>query len=882
VSLVPGTTLGSYEVLASLGVGGMGEVYRARDTRLKREVAIKLLPETFSRDPERVVRFHREAEVLASLNHANIAAIYDFEETDGVRFLVMELVEGETLADRIRAGPVPLPVVIHIAKQIAEALEVAHAKNIVHRDLKPENVKITPEGTVKVLDFGLAKVFAPEQASDFSKSPTIVSGTIAGTILGTAAYMSPEQARGQAVDAQSDIWAFGCVLYELLTGKQAFSGETLTDVLGGIVRVDPEWAALPRTTPQLLQLLVRQCLQKPRNLRLRHIGDAKIQLDAALSEPSAVASDSATTPRRPWVWIAACMLLLLVAAAMIPYVVEYFRLVSKDTMTVRFSVPPPENTSFNSAGGANAPYVSISPDGKHLAFIATSENRKSIWIRSLDSLEARPLSGTEDVASYPPFWSPDSRFIAFGQEGKLRKIEVTGGPAQTICDAPFYEGGTWNRNGVILFDEVMQGEGPIKRVSAAGGKPEPVTVLNKGRQERSHAWPYFLPDGEHFLFLARTSDSGNSAIFVGALSSQETTFLVNVHSRMAYDPSGFLLFVRDSSLMAQPFDVGTLQVTGEAFPIAEQVRYNPTPGQASLTVSQNGVLAYRTGDDLENVKLSWVDRSGKTISDIGPTGSYANAELSPDDKRIAVQKRDPKSTNDDIWVIDVIRGVSNRLTSNPAFDAFPVWSPDGTKILFQRGDVQRGGLYLALSNGAGSEEHILKGPARPYDWSADGRIIYAIDPREILSMPISEDSKPELFLRSDFTKNLAQLSADGKWLAYQSNESGRNDVYVDSFPNPSGKIRISPAGGTAPRWRADGRELFYLGSDRKLMSVLIRTSAAKLEPLSPTTLFEIPPTPRGRPYDVARDGQRFLLATQTEFSDTPITVIVNWAAGIKK
>jgi eukaryotic-like serine/threonine-protein kinase len=893
MSLATGSTLGSYEVLSSLGAGGMGEVYRARDTRLKREVAIKILPDTFSREPDRIARFQREAEVLASLNHPHIAAIYDLEESNGTRFLVLELVEGETLADRIRRGPVQVDEAMRIARQIAEALEAAHTKSVVHRDLKPANVKITPDGTAKVLDFGLAKVFDSEpSASDFSKSPTLMSGTLPGVILGTAAYMSPEQARGQGADVQSDIWAFGCVLYELLTGKQAFTGDTLTDVLGGIVRVDPDWAELPSSTPPLLRLLLRQCLQKSRNVRLHHIGDAKIQIDAALTESSVSARDSVTTRQLPWFWIAACAVLLLVLIGMTAYFAKYFRPISNDGLTVRLSVPPPEKASFNSAGGVNAPYVSISPDGKHLAFIALSDNVRRLWIRPLDSLESRPLPGTEDVAAYPPFWSPDSRYLAFGHEGKLKKIDVAGGRPQTICDAPNYEGGTWNRAGVILFDQVAQGEGPIKRVSAAGGTAEPVTVLDKARQEQSHAWPYFLPDGDHFLFLARTPASENSAIFVGSLSSKETKFVIKVHSRMAYDHSGFLLFVRDGSMMAQPFDVRASKVTGDPFPIAEQVRYNPLPAQASLAVSDNGVLTYRTGDDAGNVKLVWMDRSGKKLGDAAPAGTYKNPELSPDDSRVVVQQRDPKTTADDIWIIDTIRGVSSRLTSNPEMDVFPVWSPDGTKILFQRGTqvdlrgTQGGDIYVIPSNGASAEELILKGSARLYDWSGDGRLlIYGSNGLDILSLAIFGDRKPALFVKSEFLKTNARLSPDGRWMAYQSNDAGRADVYVQSFPNASDKWKVSPTGGTTPRWRGDSKELYYAAPDRKLMSVSIRSSPTKLELSSPVPLFDLAPQsgfPLRQGYDVTRDGQRFLVTSPLESSDTPITVVVNWAAGIKK
>jgi Tol biopolymer transport system component len=580
--------------------------------------------------------------------------------------------------------------------------------------------------------------------------------------------------------------------------------------------------------------------------------------------------------RRPWFWIAATGLLLL-AAILIPYVAGYFPSASRPTATFRFTVSPPPNTSFNSAGGTNAPYVTLAPNGR-MAFIAVSNGKRQIWVRELHSLEARVLPGTEDVAPYPVFWSPDSNFIGFGQLEKLKKIAVSGGLPQTICDAPYYESGTWNRDDVIVFSEVNQGEGPLKRVSAAGGQPEVLTRLDETRKDRGHGFPYFLPDGDHFLFLARAEDAQNSAILAGSLSSGETSVVVKAHSRMAYERAGFLIFTRDAALMAQPFDARKLQVTGPAFPIADKVRYNPGPGQASLAISENGILAYRAGIDQEDTKLVWKDRSGNVVGEFGPLGNYRNPELSPDDRRVAIQRRDLETTADDIWTIEVLRGASIRLTTSEEPDVLPVWSPDGTRILFLRG----GALYIQPANGVGSEELLIKGPFRPFDWSSENRIIYQADGTQILSLPLTANPQPELYFKSDSIKSNGQLSPDGRWLAYQSNESGRTEVYVQSFPNPSSRGVASPGGGSSPRWGHAGNELFYVDQERRLVAVKVRKVATGLEFSPPVPLFELELNPGTRhPYDVARDG-RFLVLQGGDAGDTPITVVVGWADSLKK
>ncbi len=901
MALTVGSNVGPYEVISLIGSGGMGEVYRARDTRLKRDVAMKILPERIAADPERVSRFQREAEVLASLNHPNIASIHDLQKINDSSFLILELVEGETLAERIARGPLPIPEALRIAKQIAEALEAAHAKGIVHRDLKPANIKITSDGLVKVLDFGLAKVFEPDAASNFSQSPTLMSGTLQGLILGTAPYMSPEQARGQAVGDQSDIWSFGIVLYEMLTGKAAFSGETLTDILGGIVRTDPDWPALPHNTPSLIQLLLRQCLQKNRAARLHHIGDARIQIESVLNTPSTEGPESAhtdTRQRRPVLWIPLAIVWpLVVAVATVSFIFWYYRNIALDVPSVRFSVTVPEKAEFGAGG--TAPYISMSPDGRKLALIANSGGVSQIWVRSLDSVEPRPLVGTEGVstASSPaPFWSPDSRFIAYFGQGKLKKIDVSGGPAQTLCDA---EGssGTWNRNNVIIFDGGGVG-GPLKQVSAAGGKSEPISVLDKTRQEHSHLYPHFLPDGDHFLFLARTAGDENNAIMAGSLSSKDVKLIINADSRLAYDRSGYLLFVREQSLMALPFNAAKLQINGDPFPIAESVRYNSVTGAASLTVSENGVLAYRAGNAVvgNNFRLTWFDRTGKASSSITEMGSFADPTLSPDGKKLAVERRDPTTRTSDIWIFDLARGIPTRLTFDPGNERFPVWSPNGERIVFTSDTSPSGaGLYAKASNGVGGEDLIFKSPiAAIWDWSSDGKsLVYGGGERELSMLPLLGNHIPVTYLpASNFIKIGAQISPDGQWLAYVGNESGKLEVYVQNFPTPSGKWQISNNGGSSPRWRHDGKEIFYIGGDQKLLAVPVNPSTKGFEISTPETLFQVPAgngnfgTVRGltitrQQYDVTADGQRFLFNVLVdESAETPITVVTNWTASL--
>ena len=887
VALSPGQRLGPYEISALIGAGGMGEVYRATDTNLKRAVAIKVLPAAVSNDPDRLARFQREAEVLAALNNPHIASIYGLERGTGMTALVMELVEGPTLADRIAQGRIPIDEALPLARQIVAALESAHERGIIHRDLKPANIKLRPDGTVKVLDFGLAKALAPDAASStagISMSPTLTTpGTQLGVILGTAAYMSPEQARGQAVDRASDIWAFGCVLYEMLVGKPVVAGDTITDILGGIVRVDPDWTALPDDVPASIRSLLRHCLHKDRRRRLKDVSDASLEIEdviAGVAQPAVAPAPGAhATTRRGrerMAWLAAGGLLVIAAVSM-PFAIVHVRENVPEDRTIRFDVPMPEK-----AIAAGAPPM-ISPDGTRLAFVASQGSRIQIWIRPIGSTVSQPLAGT-DGADYP-FWSPDSRFIAFFAGGKLRKIDASGGPPQTLSEAPAPRGGTWSRDDVIVF--VPSATGPLHRVAAAGGTSTPVTQLDVQKGEINHRSPTFLPDGRRFLFMVQGPEN-IQGIHVGSLDTPGSRLVLASTSNGAYAHPGYLLFLRERTLMAQPLDLETIALTGEAVPVAEGVGfYNAT--SSTFSVSDNGVIAH--SDGIVSVgsdrQLAWFDRTGKLVERVGSSIPIADVALSPDQKRAAVQW----SAND-IRVVDLLRGgVPPRLTFNASVEDFPVWSPKGDRLLYTSTAGGGQNMYSKISSGAGSEEAVLKSPAvkRPTDWSPDF-ILYEEDDQktqtDLWVLPLSGDRKPKLYLQTPFSEQHARFSPDGRWVAYVSNDTGPPEVNVQSFPVGGGKWQVSTNGGVTPRWRRDGKELFYLALDRKIMSVAIRTVGGTFDHGTATPLFEslvdAVNTIATNRYDVSPNGQRFLVnASPENASSRPITVVVNWLAAVK-
>jgi eukaryotic-like serine/threonine-protein kinase len=903
--MTPGTKVGSYEILAAIGAGGMGEVYRARDTKLGRDVAIKVLPEAFAGDADRMARFQREAKVLASLEHPNIAAIYGLEDSSNTRALVMQLAEGPTLADRIRQGPIAIDDALHIAREICDALEYAHEKGIIHRDLKPANVTVSSDDTVKVLDFGLAKALeSGPSTEDIANSPTLSRmATQTGVLLGTAAYMSPEQAKGKPVDRRADIWAFGCVLYEMLTGKQAFGGETVTDTLAAIMRAEPEWSLLPSATPVRVRVLLQRCLQKDPKQRLRDIGDARISLDEVLSgapDPALAGTPQAAASfwRRALPWAVAAVFVLTTGSLAF---IHFREKPPAPAELMRLEIPLPENTTGDPS------VFALSPDGRQLAFAATgSDGVQRLWVRPLDSLEARPLPGSESPGIPPFFWSADSRFIAFDGGGKLEKIDISGGPPQTLCTiAKHAVGGTWNRDGVIIFPLIP---GPLMRVSADGGTASPITTLDASRGEIGDDDPHFLPDGRHFLFERASTMPEYNGTYIGSLDAkpgeQDSKRLLAAHG-VTYAPSasdpdvGYLLFLRDGALMAQPFDARRLELTGEPVAMSERASVS------GFSVSGTGVLVDRTGVALNSAstgliqgQLTWFDRDGKVLGTLGEPGLYGSLALSPDGKRLAFERVDPQAQNRNIWLYDIARGVPTRFTFDQ-FDLDPVWSPDGSRVAFTAA-LSGLDLYVKASNMAGQNQLLFKSSDYkfPTSWSRDGHfLLYSSlgPPTRIWALPLdgAADRQPIPVANSQFNEAMARFSPDGRWIAYQSDESGKTEIYVQPFDASSaaksssaastpmtGKWLVSNGGGGSPLWRGDGKELFYLSPGGMVMAVAVNVIGV-FQAGVPKALFKVPLGVIN--WDVTPDGRRFLFAAPSATAARPFfTVVLNWQAGLKQ
>jgi eukaryotic-like serine/threonine-protein kinase len=881
LSLTAGDKLGPYEILGPLGQGGMGEVYRARDSRLKRDVALKVLPESFAHDSGRMARFQREAEVLASLNHPNIAHIYGIEE----RALVMELVEGES-----PKGPLPFDDAWKIAAQIADALDYAHERGVIHRDLKPANVKVTPDGVVKLLDFGLAKALSdtPDSVgSDPSNSPTLTMGaTVAGVILGTAAYMAPEQAKGKKVDKRADIWSWGVMLYELLTGERIFEGEDVTETLAAVIHKQPELESVP---PKVRRLL-RDCLQKDPKHRLRDIGDAGRMLEGPAPNPRSAARPSVL----PWSVAGLCASVALAAALWI-----WLKQPAPLMQSLRYTIEAPPDLRFTSSYFATA----LSPDGRMLVFAAVRSGRavtvgeSSLWLRAMDSISVRELPGTGGGNGM--FWSPDGKSIGFVASGKLKRIDVVGGAPQVLCDAPTYDGGSWSQDGTILFSS----GNVIQRVPASGGTPVPVTTLDGSRLETAHRSPYLLPNGKRFLFTILSNDANRQGIYVAMVDQpNQRTRLAGSDAKALYAPPyaghpGYLLWLRDQTLMAQPFD-GKSHVQGDPSPIADAVSQNGVNLRAAFWISDNGLLLYRSGGDNLEMKLSWITRDGKReMLEPGAAGAFGSPALSPDGARVAFGKNATGSTLD-IWVYEFARRATTRLTFGPGTNNNAVWSPDGRQIVFSsdRGGVTQ--LYRKDSGGTGQEERLTEGPNPkiPTDWSRDGRyILYEErDPKsnlDVWALPVQtdrgQDSRPIPVLRTSFSESHAQFSPDGKWIAYQSDELGNVPaIYLQPFPPSGGKWQVSPGAGVQPRWRGDGKEIYY-NFNGSMWAVGIRISAGRIEIDPPRALFaHLFINGPEYIYDVARDGQRFLEfqppAADNDQSANALTVVSNWQAALKQ
>jgi len=855
--LSAGEKLGPYEILELIGAGGMGEVYRARDPRLNRDVAIKVSAERFND------RFSREAQAVAALNHPNICTLFDV----GPNYLVMELVEGEE-----PKGPLPLETALGYARQIAAALEEAHEKGIVHRDLKPANIKIKADGKLKVLDFGLAKVTQSE-ARPSENSPTLsMAATQAGMILGTAAYMAPEQAKGKPVDKRADIWAFGVVLHEMVTGRKLFDGEDVTEMMAAVVMKQPDLDEVPDT----LRRLLKKCLEKDPKKRLRDIGDVWELLDEEPPAPSVAASVPLEVKSGKLPWIAAAV--AAVAAVGLGYVA--YRHATEETRVLRLFVPPPDKGTYN---GVNVP--AVSPDGRRIAFAADMDGRRELWVRELDSLAPRLLAGTDEARF--PFWSPDSRTIGFFAGGKLKKIDVAGGPALVVCDAGNGRGGTWNQNDVIVF--APNNSGSLLRVPAAGGAATPLTEVDQSASETGHRFPWFLPDGRHFLYTARSPSLDKTVVYAGELDSKARHKVVVTNSNAVYVSWGYLLFLRERTLMAQPFDAGKALTTGDAFPIAENVDYVSGNSQGQFSASQTGVLAYTSGSAGGNVQLTWFDRSGAMAGTVGKPGIFNWPAISPDGKTVAVDRVDLQAGFYDIWLYDLARGGDSRFTFGPQTNQWPVWSGDGSHIAFNTSRDGRTSAYQRATGGTAQDELLDKAAdnrVRLDDWSRDGR--YVIEERpddpktkgDIWVLPLFGDKKPFNYLHSEFNEQYAKLSPNGQWLAYQSDESKRLEIYVVTFPMLGGKWQVSTGGATRPVWSRDGKELYFISADSKMMAVEIR-GGTKFDFGVPKALFDVRMDAAAW-FDVSKDG-KFLIPSQVEVAATvPMTVVVNWQAGLKR
>jgi serine/threonine protein kinase len=896
MAITVGTRVGAYEITGLLGKGGMGEVYRSRDTKLKRDVAIKVLPVEFSRDPERIQRFRREAEVLATLNHPHIGQIYGLEETASELCLVLELAEGETLDERLRRGAIPVTEALRVAIQIALALEAAHERGIVHRDLKPANIKISSEGNIKVLDFGLAKAMDATHAEpSASQSPTMLSGSMPGVILGTAAYMSPEQAKGRQADARSDVWAFGCVLYEMLTGRRTFTGETTVEILGEVLKTEPDWTALPAATPRAVQSLLKRCMQKDRTRRQHSIADARIQIEEALSDPVETQQTSAVPVSRSWGLIAALLVLAFGLGVSATYILRPGRPNTGPVTPARFTVSPSEGTRLFSADyGPFGSMVVISPDGRRLAFVAAGPDaQRRLWIRSLDATTAQPLAGTEGASG--PFWSFDSEALAFFADGKLKRVSASGGDVRVICEAGPGGGGSWNQGNVILFNPADAGEGGLFRVPASGGAPVPVTTLDAAAGETNHLWPQFLPDGRQYLFFVSMRQRETSGIYVGSLDAPSRLLLLpepqlDGQYSMSKYALGYLLFFRGRTLMAQSFDPASLKLSGDAFRVADNIA-TWGPGSSAFSVSNTGVLAFWNGIPPQEKQLTWIRRDGVTAATVGPPIPMWGLRLSPDEQKIAIERYEPaeKTWSQAIWLISALNGAENKLTHEWGASA-PVWSPDGSTIAFMSGLHGPPTVFTKPSNGTGAEKLLLQGTASTEvdDWSAKaGALVYATFARASQwdLWLLKEGQQPAPFLRTPFSEISGRVSPDGRWIAYISDETGKPEVRVTSFPTPGNTWTLSPP-GSQPRWRRDGKELYYLSATDQLMAVPFTDSTTPVG--VPTPLFKIDSSvDEGflgiSTYDAAADGSRFLVAVPMgERIAPPITVVLNWTATLQK
>ena len=886
-----GDTLGPYRIVDKLGEGGMGEVYRARDSSLNRAVAIKVLPELFAQDAERLARFTREAQTLAALNHPNIAQIYGLEGNDSTgtsRALVMELVEGDDLSVLIARGPIPLADALPIARQIADALEAAHDQGIIHRDLKPANIKVRADGTVKVLDFGLAKAMDPSTGSsaDAMRSPTLTARTQMGMVIGTAAYMSPEQARGKVVDRRADIWAFGVVVFEMLTGKRAFEGDDISETLASVLKSEPNWSALPQDLPSPIRRLLRRCLEKEPRKRLSSIGDARLELDD--NEPGITASGAgAPAPRPSWLsrlWPAAAAVAVM---ALVGWLAWPASSTMPDLPVARLSVLAPPGTVIY----PDSSMVAISPDGTMAVFIVGSVSRSDteLWVRSLDSPVSRRLEAAEGAIL--PFWSPDSRRIGFFTNSKLKTIAATGGRAETLCDATGARGGAWSPSNVIVF--APDAGGPLFRIPASGGTPTPATTLDETRKEYGHRFPTFLPDGEHFLFAALPGKAGKFDIVAGSLADSSRTLVGSMESAPVYAAPGWLLYGRQGLLTAQRFDASTLKTIGDPVSLVDEPTSILDPATSftaghSVSVTAAGTLAYFSAPST-NTAASWYDTAGTLLGELAlPPGHYETATISPDGTQAAfVRSTSPSESA--LWVVDLARGNTSPISSGPGRNDTPVWSPDSKRVVFAADRDGPQDLFVKTLGDSAPEQPLHRSSVPfggPSAWSPDGQwiILTQLDPgtaQNAWLLPASGKGDMKVLASSPLRDNGGPVSPDGQWLAYTSEQlTGRFELFVQSFPEPSRRVQVSQQGASLAWWTRDGKQLVFLGDDlHSLWRVDIETGAT-LRAGTPKRLAGFPADIVW--IDATPDRQRFLAIAPERGGPGSITIVQNWLAALKQ
>ncbi|HEV2349499.1 MAG TPA: protein kinase [Terriglobia bacterium] len=914
-----GRTLSHYKITAALGAGGMGEVYRATDTKLGRDVALKVLPEAFARDAERMARFQREAQVLASLNHPNIASIYGIEESGSTRALVMELVEGQTLAERIAgtrpltrpssgappspqdrgsggegARPLPPDEVLPIARQIAEALEAAHEKGVIHRDLKPANVKITPDGAVKVLDFGLAKALDPDASRiNISNSPTLTAAaTQAGMIMGTAAYMSPEQAKGKGVDRRGDIWAFGCVLYEMLVGKKAFAGETVSETLAAVIKDEPDWSPWPDAIPPPVRELARRCLIKDPKRRLRDIGEARITLDEVMSgNAPTTASPNVVIPPAPQkpgparhgITLGLAVLALVSTGVAIWSLLHTPPIPSPPVARLAITILDADKLALGLT-----PAITLSPDGRRLVYSADHGGTNQLFVRPLDSLEATPIPGTEGAES--PFFSPDGLSLGFFAGGKMKRVSLSGGAPLTICNAAADRGATWLPDDTIIFSPAFTS--PLFRVPAAGGTPKQVTTLDRKKGEISHRWPQILPGGKALLFttwFGGNFDDAQISLIVLDTGQQKVVLTGGTNAR--YLPPGYVVYARADGLSAAPFSLSQLAATGPSVSVIQGVTIHPTTGGSEFSTSDNGSLAYIAGGMATNQgkNLYWVDRKGVARQIPAPPRGYANPRISPSGEEVVVGTTD---NNQGVWIYDLRRGSLTKI-DEAALMPLPIWTRDGKSVTFNAAFQGPANLFGIAADGSGSRQRMAASDNQQYPacWSPDGQTLAfsELDPTtgyDIWLLKPAGGGKPRPFLQTPANEGGAEFSPDGHWLAYTSDESGRNEVYVSAFPGPGARVQVSTDGGREVMWARNGRELFYRNGDQ-MMAVSIQIKAG-LVASKPAVLFKGNFEPglyaSSADYDVSPDGQRFLMVGSGEKDTVPtqVNMVLNWSEELRR